>query len=244
MAETSRGLDGSVQALSQRLQVLEQRPVSTGESKDTVPAGSPAQLAQLAQRLSSAEHGVEALSRAQTERQADARTAALTLALTNLKRAISDGMPFPAELAAVETISAAKLPVSQLAPYKDEGIASLAALRSEFADVSRKTIEKHYSNKSDDIMGEMLSRAKSAIQVKPSGSTGSSVEAILGRMNAALKAGDLKAALVQGAALDHPPQEMMDWFEKAQARVAADEAIRKTDQDLLASLTKATTRRQ
>ena len=186
----------------------------------------------------------EALSRAQTERQADARTAALTLALTNLKRAISDGMPFPAELAAVETISAAKLPVSQLAPYKDEGIASLAALRSEFADVSRKTIEKHYSNKSDDIMGEMLSRAKSAIQVKPSGSTGSSVEAILGRMNAALKAGDLKAALVQGAALDHPPQEMMDWFEKAQARVAADEAIRKTDQDLLASLTKATTRRQ
>jgi hypothetical protein len=69
------------------------------------------------------------------------------------------------------------------------------------------------------------------------------VEAIIGRMSAALKAGDIKTALLQGAALPSPPQEMMDWFQRAQARVAADDALRKTDQELLAALTKAPSRR-
>ena len=63
-------------------------------------------------------------------------------------------------------------------------------------------------------------------------------------MSTALKSGDLKDALLQGAALQSPPQEMMNWFEKAQARVAADEAVRKTDQELLAALTKPAGRRQ
>ena len=63
-------------------------------------------------------------------------------------------------------------------------------------------------------------------------------------MSTALKSGDLKTALQQGAALEHPPQEMIDWFAKAQARAAAEEALRKTDQELLASLTRPASRRQ
>jgi hypothetical protein len=239
----SRSLDQAVQSLSQRVQALEQKP-GGGQSKDAVQAEISAQLAPVSQRIATMEREVEALVRAQNERQSDARAAALTLALTNLKRAISDGRPFAAELAAVENISSTKLPVSQLAPYKDEGVSSLADLQSEFASASQKTIEKYYTNKSNGIMGEVLNRAKAAIQVRPAGSKGDSVEAILGRMEASLKAGDLKAALAQGAALEDPPEEMRAWFAKAQARVAADEAIRKTDQELLASLTKPQGRRQ
>jgi len=257
MVDTSRGLDSAVQSLSHRLQILEQRPATAGESKDSasrvaisadavskeaVQAEVATQLAPLTHRLASAERDVEVLTKAQTERLADTRAAALTLALTNLKRAISDGRPFPAELAAVETLSGTKLPISQLSPYKDEGVASLSELQSDFADASKRTIEKHYGNKSNNFMGEVLSRAKSAI--RPADSTGDSVEAVLGRMNSALKAGDLRTALTQGAALDDPPQEMKDWLGRAQARVVADEAVRKTDQELLASLTKATSRRQ
>jgi hypothetical protein len=70
------------------------------------------------------------------------------------------------------------------------------------------------------------------------------VEAILGRMGTAVKSGDLKTALQQGPAFQHPAQEMIDWFAKAQARAAADEALRKTDQELLASLTRPAARRQ
>ena len=244
LADAARGFDQTLLSLSQRIQALEQQPQGEGQAREAAHAEIASQTAAMQQRLASAERALEGLTRAQSERQADARTASLTLALTNLKRAISDGRPFPAELAAVETLSPAKLPVSQLGTYKDTGIATLAQLQYEFAGISKKTVEAHYGSKSSGFMGEVLSRAKSAIQITPADSAGDSVEAILGRMSAALKSGDLKGALVQGASLQSPPQEMMDWFRKAQARVAADEALRKTDQELLASLTRGSGRRQ
>ena len=237
IVEVTRGLDQSVQALAQKVQAMEAHP-GGGESRETLRAEIAAQTAGLQQRLASAERELEGLTRSQTERLADARTASLTLALTNLKRAVADGRPFPAELAAVETMGGGKLPVSQLGPYKDAGVTTLAALQVDFGEVSKKTIEAYYAAKSSGFMGDMLSRAKSVVQIKPSSSDSNSVEAILGRMSTALKSGDLKTALLQGAALEHPPQEMMDWFTKAQARAAAEEALRKTDQELLASLTK------
>jgi hypothetical protein len=244
MVNAGRDLDRAVQTLSEKIQALEAQAGGGGASKSDVRGEIAAQTAPLGQRLASAERELEALIRAQNERQSDSRTAALTLALTNLKRAISDGRPFAGELAAAETLSAGKLPISQLSPYKDAGVASLAELQAEFTNASQKTIEKHYGSKSNGFMGEVLSRAKSAIQIKPADSTGSAVEAILGRMSTALKSGDLKSALLEGAALDDPPQEMKDWLGKAQARAAADDAVRRTDQELLAALTKATGRRQ
>jgi hypothetical protein len=141
-------------------------------------------------------------------------------------------------------LSVAKLPISQLSPYKDAGVASLSELQAEFVNASQKTIEKYHSSASNGFMGEVLSRAKSAIQIRPADSTGSAVEAIVGRISTALKSGDLKGALSEGAALEDPPQEMKDWLGKAQARAVADDAVRRTDQELLAALTKATGRRQ
>jgi hypothetical protein len=243
IVEVTRGLDQSVLALTQKVQALEAHPGGGGESRENLRAEIAAQTAALQQRLASAERELDGLTRAQTERLADARTASLTLALTNLKRAVADGRPFPAELAAVETMSGGKLPVSQLGPYKDTGVTTLAALQMDFAEVSKKTVEAHYAAKSSGFMGDMLSRAKSVVQIKPSDSAGNSVEAILGRMGTAIKSGDLKTALSHGGTLEHSPQEMMDWFAKAQARAAADEALRRTDQELLASLTKPAFRR-
>jgi hypothetical protein len=234
----ARAIEDSVQALSQRLQTVEQKN-GNGRVKEAVQAELTAQLAPISQRLSSAERELEALARAQNERQADARAAALTLALTNLKRTVGDGRPFSAELAAVENLSTVKLPVSELTPYKDTGVHSLAELQNDFAGASRKAIQSHYRSNSNSLMGEVISRAKAAIQVRPSDSAGDTVEAILGRMETALKAGNLQAALTEGAALQGPAQQdMQAWLEKARARVAAEEALAKTDRELLASLTK------
>ena len=58
-------------------------------------------------------------------------------------------------------------------------------------------------------------------------------------MEKALKTGDVKGALTESAALEGPAkEELHTWLEHAQARATADEAVRKTDQELLASLTK------
>ncbi|MGA7325389.1 MAG: hypothetical protein WBX25_13100 [Rhodomicrobium sp.] len=243
VVNAARSLNQSVDSLTYRIQAVEQGGQGSG-AKGAIQGEVASQLAPISEKLASLEREVETLARVQSERQADARTAALTLALTNLKRAISDGRPFAGELAAIDNLSSAKLPVSQLSPYKDDGVASLAELQREFASASQKTIEKHYGKKTDSIMGEVLSRAKAAIRVTPADGSGTTVEAALGRMGAALRAGDLKSALTQGATLDDPPEEMKAWLGKAQARMAADEALRKTDQELLASLTKVPGRRQ
>ena len=208
------------------------------------------QMAPVAERLAGLERSqnekasevtqrLAGIERSQSERASDARTAAATIALTNLKRAVSDGKPFAAELTAIESLSSEKLPISQLAPYKDTGVPSLSQLQREFTDIVHDVIVKHYHGKAESFMDEVLSRARGAIQVTPTGSAGDTVEAVLGRMESALKAGDVKSALTESAGLEGPAkEELQTWLEHAQARATADEAVRKTDQELLASLTK------
>jgi hypothetical protein len=231
LSKAAKAEDESVQSLSQRVRALEQKPVHLPE-KEAVQAEIASQMAPVTERLAG-------LERTQSERASDARTAAVTIALTNLKRAVSDGKPFATELTAIESLSSEKLPVSQLAPYKDTGVPSLSQLQHEFADTVRGVIVKHYHGKAESFMDEILSRARGAIQVKPTGSAGDTVEAVLGRMERDLKAGDVKGALTESAALEGPAkEELQTWLEHAQARAAAEEAVRKTDQELLASLTK------
>jgi hypothetical protein len=231
ISKTAKAEEESVQSLSQKVQALEQKPAPQPE-KEAVQAEIASQIAPVSERLA----GIE---RSQNERASDARTATVTIALTNLKRSVSEGKPFAIELNAIESLSSEKLPVSELAPYKDTGVPSLTQLQREFVDTVRNVIVKHYHGKADSFMDEMLSRARGAIQVKPIGSAGDTVEAVLGRMEKALKAGDLKGALTESAALEGPAkEELQAWLVHAQARAAADEAVRKTDQELLASLTK------
>ncbi len=231
LLKAAKAEDESVQSLSQKVQALEQKPVAQPE-KAAVQAEIASQMAPVAERLAG-------LERSQSERASDARTAAAAIALTNLKRAVSDGKPFAAELTAIESLSSEKLPISQLAPYKDTGVPSLSQLQHEFADIVHDVIVKHYHGKAESFMDEVLSRARGAIQVTPTGGAGDTVEAVLGRMESALKAGDVKGALTESAGLEGPAkEELQTWLGHAQARATADEAVRKTDQELLASLTK------
>ncbi len=250
ISKTAKAEEDSVQSLSQKLEALEQKPAPQPD-KEALQAEVASQVAPVSERLSGIEktqnekasevtERLAGIERTQSERAADARTATITIALTNLKRAVAEGRPFATELTAIESLSSEKLPVSELAPYKDTGVPSLVQLQREFLDTVRNVIVQHYHGKAESFMDEVLSRARGAIQVKPIGSAGDTVEAVLGRMEKALKAGDLKGALSESAALEGPAkEELKTWLEHAQARAAADEAVGKTDQELLASLTKA-----
>jgi hypothetical protein len=239
VASSVKAAEEAARSVAQKVQALEQKP-SADTSKEAIRAEvAPiaAQVAPLADRLA-------ALEALQNERASDARTAALTIALANLKRAVADGRPFATELSAVEALSSSKLPVSDLAAYKEQGVSSLGELQRSFKDISRNVITKHYQGKSDSIVGEVLSRARAAVQVRPSGGAGETIEAQLWRIESALKAGDLKGALTEAQAIEGPAkQELQAWLERASARAAADEALRKTDTELLASLSKSSARR-
>ncbi len=250
MSKTAKAEEELVQSLSQKLQALEQKPAPQPD-KEAVQAEIASQMAPVSERLAGLERTqnekasevterLTGIERTQNERASDARTAAITIALTNLERAVTEGKPFATELTAIESLSSEKLPVSELSPYKDAGVPSLAQLQREFLETVRDAIVQHYHGKAESFLDEVLSRARGAVQVKPVGSTGDTVEAVLGRMEKALKAGDLKGALTESAALEGPAkEELKTWLQHAQARAAADEAVRKTDQELLASLTKA-----
>jgi hypothetical protein len=238
----------AVHSIDETVQDLVKRSQDAGAvprvNPATVEVDVESKLDPLEKRLAALEREVDALNRAQTEHVSDARTAALTLALTNLKRAISDGRPFAAELAAVDNLSGGRLPVAQLSVYKDEGVPSLAELERAFTSSSQQAIQAHYQSKSDSFMGDVLSRAKAAIQVRPADTSGDTVEAVIGRMETQLRSGNVAAAVAESEGLDAAAKEAMKpWLEKARRRAAADEAIRKTDRELLASLTRAPSKR-
>ena len=249
LSKATKAEDESVQSLSQKVQVLEQKPAPQPE-KEVVQAEIASQIAPVAERLAGIERTqsekasevterLAGIERTQSERASDARTATVAIAMKNLERAVTEGKPFATELSAIEKLSPEKLPVSELASYKETGVPSLSQLQHEFTDTVRNVIVKHYHGKAESFVDEMLSRARGAIQVKPIGGAGDTVEALLGRMEKALKAGDLKGALTESASLEgSAKEELQAWLEHAQARAAADEAVRKTDQELLASLTK------
>ncbi len=246
VASSAKATDEAVQSLTQKVQSLEQKPAAE-PAKEAIQAEIAAQvgpvaaqIAPLASQIAPLADRIAILERAQGERVSDARTAGLTLALANLKRAVAEGRPFAADLAALESLTSAKLPVSDLEPYKDQGVPSLHELQRDLDDASRGVIQKHYQGKGDSLVSEVISRARAVVQVKPAGGAGDSVEAILGRMESALKASDLKGALKEAASLEGPAKgELQAWLKRAEARAAADEAIRKTDSELLASLAKS-----
>jgi hypothetical protein len=244
VAGEAKTADDAARSVTQRVQALEQK---ADPGKDAIHAEVASQIAPVATQLTSVASQVAPLSdrvagleKVQGERSADARTAALTIALANLKRAAAEGRPFAAELTAVESLTSSKLPVSELAAYKEKGVASLAELQREFTQVARNVIQKHYHGKSDSVVGEVLSRARAAIQVKPSGGAGETVEAVLGRIESALKTGNLRTALTEAASIEGPAkEELQAWLDRAKARAAADEALQKTETELLASLSKS-----
>jgi hypothetical protein len=111
--------------------------------------------------------------------------------------------------------------------------------------VSRKAIEAHYKAASGTFMGEVLSRAKAAIQIKPQDNQGTSIEAVLGRMGANLKAGNLKAVLKDAQALPADAEsEVKPWLAQVAAREQAEEALRSSEQELTQLLTRPNSRRQ
>ena len=259
VSKAAKAGEESVQSLSEKVKTLEAKPAPQPETaaidaeiaskiapvterlagleraqKEAVQSEITSQIAPLTERLTG-------LERSQNEKLSSAvNTAALSIAFTNLKKAIADGKPFATELAAMESLAPQKLPVSGLAPYKDTGVPSLSQLQHEFVEASGQAIIQHYHGKSESFLDEVLSRAHGAVQVTPSSGTGDTVEAILGRVESALKAGNLKGALAESGALDEPAKkELQTWLSHAKTRAAADEAVHNTDQALLDILTKS-----
>ena len=171
-----------------------------------------------------------------------ARRSALTLAFSNLKRAMGRGDGFLTELEAVE----------RLAPNNDlqgEGFAVLKRLASQgvaneqqllkaFPDLASTAIASNLKDPEASTWDQMVGKARKAFRYRRTGDVqGEGTEAVLARMEYKFKAGQLEAVVEEAEALQVEARSVVaPWLEKLKARLVVEQAMFKLEDQLMAGL--------
>lgn len=159
----------------------------------------------------------------------DRGAAAIGIAV-RLRRAIDAGGPFAAEADLLKPLAAGDPAVAAihtaLAPYAAAGVATRRALAHDFAEVARQVLA---ADRADDSWGErVLGKLRQLVSIRRVGedTQGSTPEAILARAEAAVEGGDLVKAVNEMKALKSPADApARDWLRRAEAHLAAQQAV-------------------
>lgn len=226
-----------IAAVSGRLNTVEGRPPSAA-----APAGLSAEsvqqsLAPLGARVAQLEASVAAMAKAQQELRASTGEAALTMAVQNLRRAVSEGKPFVSELKTLAALAAEPLEIGPLEARREKGLASLARLQTDFDVSAKAALDAARPSGDGSFTSDLLARARGLVRVRPTGDIpGDAPEAILARAEHRLDDGDLGAAIREAARLAGPAADAMTgWLSEAKARAAADEALARLEARLVTS---------
>ena len=250
IAALSTRLDATtsgIEALSTRLGALEDRPVLTGDADaDAIAALAAADTtaAALAAELE-AERAATAARTAELE--AEARTAAAAAAaaiasaetataralaradaeaaLGEVQAAIATGAPFAAPLSRIAAVTEAPEALSGAA---QTGVATLASLQAAFPPLARAALPIALQETAGEGLGERLGAFVmgqiGGRSVAPR--AGDDPDAVLSRVEAAVRSGDLAAALAEIAALpDGAKAILAPWVADVQARAAAEAGL-------------------
>jgi hypothetical protein len=219
--------------LAQRLEVLktdiDSRFKSTARSADVGP---------LAAKLAAFEDDLKALLKGEGARTDNARRVLLTLEIANLKRTMDRGERYADELEAVRRIAGGSLDLKPLARYSRDGAPTLPALVREFRPVANAAIDAEAEPADASVLDRLMSGARSIVRVRKTGHNAddTSTEAVVGRMEAALKDGRFGEVLEQGKKL--PPKAQLaaeGWLKKVEARHTVDRSIAAIEQALKSS---------
>jgi hypothetical protein len=196
-------------------------------------------LAPVSGKLSALEQGLESLAKSELDRKANAERIVLALELGNLKRVVERGVPYAVELAEVSKVAGGKLNLAVLERYKSQGVPPVTELAREFRGLTHAVIEADAEQPDASILDRLLAGAKSIVRVRkvshPAGD--GSVEAVVARMETAIRDGNLALAIESAKALSPKAKEpVRAWLDKVEARAAVDRAIADIDAELKASL--------
>ncbi len=195
-----------------------------------------AAVASLDTRIAAIDSRIDDLDQAQTSALADltARLAqtevklaepsnelnvARAIASAGLKAAIDRGGAFMTELEALASVAPDDPAVAALREFAAAGVPTRAQLGADFPDAATSMIAAMHPQDPDaGIVDRLMSSALSVVKVRPVGEVeGDSVEAIAARIEAALGADDLDAALAEWAQLPDPAKAAAESFGKALA---------------------------
>ncbi|KAB2916750.1 MAG: hypothetical protein F9K29_10950 [Hyphomicrobiaceae bacterium] len=199
-------------------------------------------VAPLAARLAAVEQQLQSFLKSEADRSANTSRVVLSLELANLKRAMDRGEAYVSELAAVKKVATDKLNLAPLERYMREGVSTVPELAKSFRSVANRALDAEAEPDSGTLMDRLLSGARSIVRVRKAGhgTDDTSAEAVVGRMEAALKEGRLADVIEQGKKL--PPKAALaaeEWLKKVEARQTVDQALADLETSLKISLGRA-----
>ncbi len=214
-------LSEEIGQLSQRLAAMEN-------------AGPSTQMLTLQQQLDRLDGEVIALAEEAEALAADAvdrdraEGAARALALSNLQASAGRGDGFAAELAALAQLGADPGAVAALEPAALGRVASTAELAADFGDVAVAILDAaHEADPNAGFWERFWDNARGVVVVQPTVPIEADTPpAIISRMQAAVDAGDLEAALAERVGLPETSlAALAGWASRAEERLALDAAI-------------------
>jgi hypothetical protein len=203
------------------------------------PADVSSAVAPVAAKVSALEQSVQSVVRTEEDRQTSAERIVLSLELGDLKRAMDRGGSYTAELAPIKKRGSVKADLSAIERYQHDGVPTQAELVRSFRSVANAILDADAEQPDASVVERLLSGARSIVRVRkvthPAGDR--STEAVVGRMETALKEGRLDDVLAEAKTL--PPRAAVpadDWLRKVEARQSVDKAIAAIDAELKVSL--------
>lgn len=199
-------------------------------------------VAPLAAKVAAMEKDVQGFTKSEADRNANASRIVLLLELGNLKRALDGGRAFASELAAVQKVAGGRLDLAPLQRFATEGVPTVPELQKSFRRVANGIIDAEAEPNNASFIDRLVNGAKSVVRVRKQGHApdDSSTEAVVGRMEAALKEARLAEVLDHAKTL--PPKAALageEWLKKVQARQSVNAAIANIEQALKTSLGEA-----
>ncbi|MEM7519735.1 MAG: hypothetical protein AAF307_01755 [Pseudomonadota bacterium] len=233
-------LESNLADVVARVDALEARPAVVAADDDDNGAAYAAELAALQASVETQKAEIQQLlDNAMSVEEATAnaaRTAAAQTALAEITTAIGSGAPYESAMAALEASGVGDIPAG-LAATAADGAPTLLSLQSDFGDLARAALTASRSAGTDgggDGLGSFLRRQLGARSVAPR--EGSDPDAVLSRVEGAVRVGDLDTALSEIDALPPEAQETMaDWLDQARARADALAAAQELSQRLTAN---------
>ena len=202
-------------------------------------AAKAADIAPIAKKIGALEQDLQGYVKTESGRRADAGRIVLALELGVLRRAIDRGDSYTAELAAVKGAAGDTLNLAPLERHMREGVSPVRDLEKSFRGVANAMFDAEADRTDANLVDRLISSARSVVRVRKLGHTADDVsaEAVIGRMETALKEGRLAEVLEQAKRL--PPKAALageDWVKRVEARQSVDKAMADVDAALKASL--------
>ncbi len=213
--------------------------LNAAKAEFTRPADIAAAIDPVASKLAGIDERLQTVLAAEDERRASSGRIVLALELQNLKRSLNSGTAFASELIEVEKAAGPGVDLTPLATFKDTGIAPVAALVGEFRTLAYSVIEAETEPAEGGVVDRLLAGAKSVVRVRKVNHTpdDKTAEAVVGRMELALKDGKLGDVLEQSRDLGPKAQVAVKPFlDKVAARVSVDQAVAALEVQLKSSL--------